>query len=489
MQGKCATMRPQTSGRRVALQRAVIAAASIMLLPSVLVAGQPQNAAAAERAKTPERTGSNSCAAYGPRAKALGDTNVCVLTSAGVMAYVFKEFTDTDIEMIGQRIPVPFLDAGLPLAFYHKKDISYATNKVGFGAIATADLMLVHMSQAGLLRGYVRASFDGRSDYDEDGKVGLSLPKIDDSYYYGALNEAWVQFNGLKVGIQPSLFGFNRVPSILNPTYTSQITTAAASFTIGYARNFTVSISAEDGSRRNYTEGILSREFSKSMNPDWVGLVRYATGKSLYHFSAARHEVYDTVVRDFSGKGNKTPVSGWAVAAGVQTKVTWDEYFGERFKRTPGRLSLTFAAADGAIGYLGIPFFAPDYVVSSSGEIERSSGWSAVAAYEHVWAPAWKSTLSYSYFSVEMGSPAEAIIPTDIGPLPLDVPATMMDFDIKVRGSVLQGGIEHMLAPGVTAGLEVGYTWTEAEGRYGGHKAQELSVGYPHVGFYLRRAF
>src|SRR5690606_27103071 len=129
--------------------------------------------------------------------------------------------------------PLPFMNAGLPVAYYFEKDISSQTKNVGFGALATADLMLVGKSQAGIFRGYIRASVEGRSEYDDDGDLSLSLPKIDDSYYYGALNEAWVQFNGLKVGIQPSLFGFNRVPSILNPTYTSEVTTAAASFTIG----------------------------------------------------------------------------------------------------------------------------------------------------------------------------------------------------------------------------------------------------------------
>jgi len=423
------------------------------------------------------------CARYGPKARELGNSGICAFAGGVVMGYVFKEFTDVDIGMIGQRIPVPYLGAGLPMAYYFKKDVSPQTEKIGFGALAMADLMLVSKSRAGLFRGYIRASFDGRSEYDDDGKLGLSLPKIDDSYYYGAINEAWVQFNGLKVGIQPSLFGFNRVPSILNPTYTSEITTAAASFTIGYAPNFSISVSAEDGGRRNYSEGILSRERSELDKPDWVGLVRYAKGNSLYHFSVARHKATDTVMRDFIG-GEATDVSGWAAAAGFQTKIDWSKYLGDAYADNPGRLSLTVAAAEGAMGYLGIPFFAPDYVVSSSGTVERSTGWSAVAAYEHIWAPRWKSTLSYSMFSVNMGSPGEAIIPPEF-----NMPAPMVDFDITVTGSVLQGGVEHMLSPGLTAGLEVGYTWTKAEGSYAGDKARDLEVSYPHVGIYLRRSF
>ena len=443
--------------------------------------GDAPSSQAIEDAKA--RTDAGPCAKYRGNAVALGQTGICAIAGASIMGYVFKEFTDVDIGMIGQRIPLPYMNAGLPVAYYFEKDVSSQTKNVGFGALATADLMLVGKSQAGLFRGYIRASFDGRSEYDDDGGLSLRLPKIDDSYYYGALNEAWVQFNGLKVGIQPSLFGFNRVPSILNPTYTSEVTTAAASFTIGYAPNFSVSISAEDGSRRNYSEGILSRESSSLGNPDWVGLVRYASGNSLYHFSAASHEAEDNVMRDFAG-GRSAQVDGWAAAAGFQTKIEWDKYLGDAFARNPGRLSITAAVAEGAMGYLGVPFFAPDYVVSGGGAVERSTGWSAVAAYEHIWAPAWKSTLSYSLFSVNMQSPSESMLPVE-----LDVPVPTFDFDITVTGSVLQAGLEHMLAPGVTAGLEVGYTWTEAEGRYAGDKARDLAVGYPHVGVYLRRWF
>ena len=462
-------------------------AASIALFASDVIAGEARAANSATSREGYEK-GANvkgPCARYGPRAEELGNSGICALASGTVMGYAFKEFTDVDIGMIGQRIPVPNLAAGLPIAYYFEKDVSPQTDKIGFGALAMADLMLVSTSSAGVFMGYIRASFDGRSEYDDDGKLGLSLPKIDDSYYYGAINEAWVQFNGLKVGIQPSLFGFNRVPSILNPTYTSVITTAAASFTIGYARNFTVSISAEDGGRRNYSEGILSRERSQLSKPDWVGLVRYASGNTLYHFSAARHNAEDTVVRDFIG-GDARDVSGWAVAVGLQTKIDWSKYFGESYADNPGRLSLTFAAAEGAMGYLGIPFFAPDYVVSSSGAVERSTGWSAVAAYEHLWAPRWKSTLSYSMFSVNMGSPTEALINI---PPEVEMPTPVFDFDITVTGSVLQGGVEHAVSPGLTAGLEVGYTWTKAEGSYGGNKARDLEVSYPHVGFYLRRSF
>lgn len=471
--------------RRSATHGAALAAASLWLLAPAAGAEEaqiPPSAITSTAHEAAPAKGKGPCAKY-RGAVQLGDTGICALASASVMGYVFKEFTDFDIGMVGQRIPVPYLGAGLPMAYYYKKDVSAQTDNIGFGALATADLMLVAKSQAGLFRAYVRASLDGRSHYDDDGDFNVRLPKIDDSYYYGALNEAWVQFNGLKVGIQPSLFGFNRVPSVLNPAYTSEITTAAASFTIGYAPNFSVSISAEDGSRRNYSEGILSREDSQLNEPDWVGLVRYAKGNSLYHFSAARHEAHDTVMKDFTG-GNEESVSGWAIAGGFQTKIDWGKYLGEAYARNPGRLSITAAMAEGAVGYLGIPFFAPDYVVSSGGKIERSTGWSAVAAYEHIWAPKWKSTLSYSLFNVNLESPAEPIIPAEF-----NMPSPMVNFDLEVTGSVLQAGLEHMLAPGMTAGVEVGYTWTEAEGSYAGAKARDLEVSYPHVGVYLRRSF
>jgi hypothetical protein len=118
--------------------------------------------------------------------------------------------------------------------------------------------------------------------------------------------------------------------------------------------------------------------------------------------------------------------------------------------------------------------------------INNSTGWSALASYEHMLAPWVKLSLTASYFSVSMHSDGEPIIPNldpNVAPLP------DLDFEVDVRGTVLQAGLEYMPAPGLVLGIEGGYTTTAAKGQYVGIPGDKVSVGFPHVGVYLRKSF
>ena len=68
-------------------------------------------------------------------------------------------------------------------------------------------------------------------------------------------------------------------------------------------------------------------------------------------------------------------------------------------------------------------------------------------------------------------------------------PGVPMWFDVKVRGSLLQAGIEDMVQPGLVLGAEAGYTWTTATGDYAGASSAPLSVGFPNVAAYIRKFF
>lgn len=424
------------------------------------------------------------CAGFGPDYVAVGTSGLCARVGGGLLVSASKEFTDRDIVMIGQRIPMLLSDnAGIPMVFYHTEDVSKQTRYPAASVIASANMMIRAQSDLGLLRGFIRVTADSRTQYDDNGDIGLDLRKIDDSYYLGALEEAWVQWNGLKLGIQPSLFGFNRLPSVVTPGYTSIVTTLAASYTHQINRNMSVSISAEDPGRRNMGDGILARP-TQSDTPDIVAMMRIATPSTLFHFSGALHHTDDRVMKDFLG-GEEKSVRGWAWSAGLQSRVKWDEYFGPDAKGLIGRLGLTMAGGSGALGYLGIPFFAPDYVVGGDGAVHRSTGWSALASYEHMLTPTAKLNLNASFFSVSMHS-----TPEEIGPAAPDMPPMPgLNFDVDVRGSVLQAGVEFMPLQGVMLGIEGGYTFTEAKGRYAGVSGEKESVGFPHVGVYLRKSF
>jgi hypothetical protein len=203
----------------------------------------------------------------------------------------------------------------------------------------------------------------------------VGLRETDQSYYIGALDETWVRLDGLKIGVQPSLFDFNRLPSVVTPGYASYVTTPAISYTQGIGYNASFSVSAEDSGRRIFGDGVLARP-TQSELPDIVTLFRFRTPSTLFHLSGAVHQSEDHVLHDFAG-GDKEGVTGWAWSAGLQSRIVWSDFLGEKAEGVYGRLGLTVANASGALDYLSIPLFAPDYVVMGNGEVRRSTGWSA----------------------------------------------------------------------------------------------------------------
>ena len=426
------------------------------------------------------------CRSYGPGYTAVGTTGLCTFIGGGILLQAAKEFTNHDIVMMGQRIPTLFNGgAGVPMVYYHADNISKQTKYPAIGTIASAHMMVRGESDLGLVRAFVRITADARTHYGHDnGEVTVALRKFDDSYYFGALEEAWMQWNGLKVGIQPSLFGFNRLPSVVTPGYTSVVTTLGAAYTHRIDRNISASIGLEDPGRRLMGEGVLARP-ARSDTPDVVAMMRIATPSTLFHFSGALHQAEDQVMRDFTG-APETRVYGWAWSAGLQSRVKWDEWLGSSGQGEVGRIGLTVANSRGALAYLGIPLFSTDYVIGGDGTVNRSSGWSAMASYEHMLAPRVKLSLNASYFNVKMHSSPEQIIP-DLDPDTTPLPG--LEFEVGVSGTVVQAGIEYMPMKGLVLGFEGGYTTTEAKGRYVGIQGDKIGVGFPHVGMYLRKTF
>ena len=106
-------------------------------------------------------------------------------------------------------------------------------------------------------------------------------------------------------------------------------------------------------------------------------------------------------------------------------------------------------------------------------------GYSGIASYEHLWTPTLKSTLTYSIFDTSETSGVEDRL----------APGVAMWFDVRVRGSQLQAGVEDMLQPDLMVGAEAGYTWTTADGVYAAIPAAPLPVSFPGVAAYVRTVF
>ena len=81
----------------------------------------------------------------------------------------------------------------------------------------------------------------------------------------GLVDQAWVRLGGLEVGVQPSVFGFDRWGYSITPGYSSELNTPAISYTyrvddIGSAGNSaSASVAVEDPSRRDMADGVLAQ--------------------------------------------------------------------------------------------------------------------------------------------------------------------------------------------------------------------------------------
>ena len=410
-------------------------------------------------------------------------SGICASTGAFTMGFVSKDFAQKDIGVIGTRFFTPFVvggGGGAPLAFYHLQDVARQTESLGYGGLVSTHILLKRQSEEMAFSAFLRLTVDGRSNYDESGNFSFDVDALDTDYYGDIVEEAWVQVNGIKIGVQQSAFGFNRTPSVLTPGYTSVVTTKAASITFRPGLNTSLTIAAEDPERRIRSDGVLSRSTATDM-PDVIGLIRHATPSTLYHFSGAFHRAADSVVAEFAG-GREKRVSGFAISAGAQTRVLWSDLFGPIARQIIGRASITAAYAEGALGYLGTPFFAPDYVVNSDGSVDRSSGWSAVASYDHMVTKNVKANLNYSYFSTSMNSSSNPIFP-DLGGA---IKQPGLEFETRIQGSVLQAGLEYIPRANLILGVEAGYTWTAAEGTYSGAPGANITAKFPHLGAYVQ---
>jgi hypothetical protein len=425
----------------------------------------------------------SDCAGYGAGFFKLGDTGFCGRAGYDVMGFAAKDFATHDIGLVGQRLPSSAYLAGVPILYYYNKNYAKQTDALQLGVDAQVNFVAMRQTDFGALIGYVNLRAAGQFQNNESGDYGyVSNNAVNGSNLQGLVDQAWVRLGGLEVGIQPSMFGFARWGYSISPGYSSLVNTPAVSYTYrvdnvaGSNNSVSASVALEDGSRRDMDDGVLAK-YGETYRPDVVAQARFGTPNLLLHVGGALHEIHDVAAWDCCASPDRT-LWGAAATVGGEYRVKWSDVFGPAAGDMYGRLLLQAATARGAIGYLGIPFFATDYVVGGDGDVKLTTGYSAVASYEHLWTPTVKSSITYSIFATSESSNAELLAP--------NVP---MWFDVKVRGALLQGGVEDMIQPGLTIGAEAGYTWTTATGSYAGASSAPLRVEFPNVAAYVRKFF
>ena len=425
----------------------------------------------------------SDCVGYGGGFFKLGDSGFCGRAGYDVMGFAAKDFASHDIGMVGQRLPSTSYLAGVPILYYYDRNFSKRTNVPYPGVDAQVNFVAMRQTDFGELIGYVNLRAAGQLQKKDNGDFGyVSNNAVNGSVLQGLVDQAWIRLGGLQVGIQPSMFGFARWGYSISPGYSSLVNTPAVSYTYrvdnvgGSSNSVSASFALEDPSRRDMYDGVLA-DYGKAYRPDVVAQARFGTPNLLLHIGGALHEIHDVAAWNCCYSPDRT-LWGAAATAGGEYRFKWSNMFGPAAGETYGRLLMQVAAARGAIGYLGIPFFATDYVVGGDGDLKVTTGYSAVVSYEHLWTPTLKSAITYSVFGTTEASNLEMLGPNE-----------PMWFDVKVRGALLQGGVEDMIQPGLTLGAQAGYTWTTATGNYAGASSAPLSVGFPNVAAYVRKFF
>ncbi len=470
--------------RRGAAIYVAMAALGTLAAPQARSADLPGAAAAAA-----EKKGATDCTVYGAKFFALGDTGFCAKFGLDLMGFVAKDFAKQDIAMVGQRLPSASYGAGPPILYYYKKDFGEQTRNPYPGLDAQASFMAARQTDLGPLVAFVNLQLAGQVQNYGDETRYIANNSVDGSIFKGMFDQAWVRLGGLEAGIQPSMFGFARWGYTVTPGYSSLVDTPAVSYTYriddipAKGEAATVSVAIEDPDRRDMADGALS-EYGSVRWPDFVAQARFGGPSFLFHIAGAAHEIRDRAAADCCG-ASVGEAWGGAGTLASELHVKWSDVFGDAAAGMYGRLMIQGAVARGAIGYLGVPFFATDYVADADGAIHMSQGYSAIVSYEHLWTPTLKSSLTYSLFETSQTSGAALLSPG----LPPLIPAVPMWFDVKVHGSELQAGIEDMVQPDLMIGFEASYTWTSAHGAYAGAAAAPLDVSFPAVAAYVRRVF
>ena len=302
------------------------------------------------------------------------------------------------------------------------------------------------------------------------------------------LDQGWISWAGITAGHHQSYFDFTSPGYGYFGGYSSLRKTNLFAYSKAFANIFSFSASLEDPTQRQQVDGVISGAGPQRW-PDLVGQIRFAPKNALFQLSGALHQNIDTTANACCN-APVTSKEGYALLAGMELRAHWSDYFGPKFSGMYGRLMVTAAYSRGALSYLGMPFFASDYVADADGTIHLSSGYSALVSYEHLWTPFIKSTFTFSGYDARMTSGLAnlaAVSPTVTAATGFTT--GLFNFNYEVRGWGAQFGNEYTPANGLIFGGEVNYTHDKIRATYAGVPGNPLSVNIWSGTVYVKRLF
>jgi hypothetical protein len=401
-------------GRRAIMRMPPIRLMAALLLGLAPVAG---DGASAQPAPAPQ------CAQAGPGFAQLGTFNACARFGLDATAEVGHHFIRDDLYVEGART-----DDRVPLVYYGS--VPRETGREGLVGtlLVRPSVTLVAPTDYGPFTVHVRASSTSSADRLEDVATGPMF-----------LDDAWASVGPLTVGRRFSLFDYN--PGFTyKPGYTSYRTTNVVALTSPLGNGAEATLALEDASERRRDEGVWA-PYGEAKLPDVVGAFRLNGNWGNAQAAFAVHELTRADWPDCACTGDAKEL-GFAGSAGVEYR--------QKFGGTYGRILLAGAAAQGALDYLGVPRFAPDFVADANGSLRPTRGVSALASYEHVWRPDLRTSMSLSWYGTD----------TAAGDLRWDV-----------RGYLAQFTVEYMPAPNMLVGAEANGVGNNNAGGVGNNNA------------------
>jgi hypothetical protein len=432
----------------------------------VLASGSIAAELPASRASKANAEGLQICAAYGRGFFRIPGTETCLKIGLDISSETKLNFVNNDFSITTLRLPTfTTPTGGAPELVYSVQDLRGTVDRYRF--ITDTQFQVASATQTDYGPLFSFFSFRTPQITAAEQRVGLANNNIQ-------LDQAWVKFGGLTSGLHKSYFDFTQTGYVHQGGYGSSRVLPLLAYTQTLSSMATATISIEDGTYRRYQDTILAN-YSGTRAPDVVGQLRVTPTWGVLHASVAYHSIRDQAANLCCGTAVRSSY-GWAAQVGGEYRTKWSDVFGSFAGETYGRFMVSATAAHGAQDYLGIPFFAPDYIADEDGRVRKTRGASWLASYEHIWTPTLKSTFSYSAYRTQTVSGLTELAPG----IPFNI-------DLRSRGALYQVGTEYMPVPDLMIGAKVDYFRDTLQSFTAGAARSKEGVEFVNTWFYIRR--
>lgn len=370
------------------------------------------------------------------KAKAVQYVKICSLYGAG---FYYIPGTDTCLKIAGWARAEYNVNAGgsfnpIKSSVFNR---TTAENTIRARALVTFDVR--SQTEYGTLRSYIASGWQSTTN----ATTGIGSSAADALY----VPRGFIQLGGFTVGKASSFYDFYVTPAYSNLYATWAADTGGtgdfvAAYTARLGNGLSATVSVEDGQPRQ--KGIIGDTYIAGANmPEFVGNLRLDQAWGAAQIMGAVHQV--------AVQGNPASVIyagdqyGWAVGGGLK--------FNLPMLGKGDSIMAEVDYAEGAIGYVGygLGSFAITHGASTGvgnvadavvvgNAMQLTTGWSAVAGYQHTWNANWKTSLYGAYGEINYGSFSPAGADWNygqIGSRTVWTPVANLDLSVEVMYSRL----------------------------------------------------